>query len=79
MAPGLGELLLLCRSRRVSRGAGCCFSLNGDSVLARGFLVGYPPLCLQAALSTFISTESLPHSFASASPMLNPFLSSGLC
>lgn len=48
MAPGLGELLLLCRSRRVSRGAGCCFSLNGDSVLARGFLVGYLPTTVPA-------------------------------
>jgi hypothetical protein len=32
-APGLGELQLLrlCKSRSVSRGAGCCFSLSGDS------------------------------------------------
>lgn len=59
VAPGLGklQLLLLCRSRRVSRGAGCCFSLNGNSVLASQviFLVvflealerlGYPALSL---------------------------------
>lgn len=73
MAPGLGELqlLLLCRSRRVSRGAGCCFSLNGDSALA-DFLVGYPALCLWGALSTFIYSWSLPHSFASASSRAEP-------
>lgn len=74
MAPGLGELqlLLLCRSRRVSRGAGCCFSLNGDSALARGFLVGYPALCLRGALSTLTCSGSLPHSFASASSRAGP-------
>lgn len=77
MAPGLGELqlLLLCRSRRVSRGAGCCFSLNGDSALARDFLVGYPALCPQGALSTLIYSGSLPHSFVSASSRAEPPLS----
>lgn len=41
VVPRLGELqlLLLCRSRRVSRGAGCCFSLDGNSALASDFLV----------------------------------------
>lgn len=69
VAPGLGELqlLLLCRSRRVSRGAGCCFSLNGNSALAGDFLVGYPALCLWVALSTLICSGSLPNSFASVS------------
>lgn len=36
-APALGEppLLLFCRSRSVSRGAGCCFSLIGGRCIER--------------------------------------------
>lgn len=77
MAPELGELqlLLLCRSRRVSRGAGCCFSLNGDSVLARDFVVGYPALYLWEALRTPICSGSLPHSLPQHPSKLNPLLS----